>query len=128
MIRTALCGLIMLAAGLPYATGAGLAGTWEGSFTKGAAIINAGFDLDVIGDTITGAAFIQGWGYSTVSGGRLDGNQFYFMVDRQYTGNGPISKIEFSGMVRDKSMALAMIDGAKYETTLRRTESQDRAD
>jgi hypothetical protein len=123
-MKVGVFGLMVMAAGLPCAMAGELAGTWEGTFTKGTEAFYAGFDLDVAGDRITGAAFVQGWGYSKVSDGRLEGNRFRFTVDRKFTGDGPISKIEFNGAVMGKSMALAMIDGAKYETTLHRVESQ----
>jgi hypothetical protein len=123
-MKVGLFALAILSAGLPCAAVSELEGTWEGTFTRDMKAFYAGFDLDVAGDKITGAAFVQGWGYSRVSDGRVDGDRFRFTVDRKFTGDGPISKIEFSGAVTGKSMALAMIDGAKYETTLHRVESQ----
>jgi hypothetical protein len=117
------CWLIGLTAGLSCAMAGELAGTWEGKFIVGTKARYAGFDLNVAGDRVTGAAFIQPWGYSVVSDGRVEGDQFRFTVDK-YSQNRTVEKIEFSGAVTDKSMTLAMIDGRRHEMTLHRVESQ----
>jgi hypothetical protein len=122
-MKVGVFGLMVLAASTHCAM-AGVSGTWEGTFTKGTNAQYAGFDLDVTSDRITGAAYVEGWGYSEVSDGRVEGDRFRFTVNRKFTGDGPISKIEFSGAVTGKSMAIAWIDGTRYETTLHRAESQ----
>jgi hypothetical protein len=71
-MKVSLCVPFILAVGLPLAMAGELAGTWEGRFTRGTDSFYAGFDLDVTGDRITGAAFIEGWGYSNVSDGRVE--------------------------------------------------------
>ena len=123
-MKTGVLGLIILTACLQGAAAGELAGTWEGTITKGPDTFHAGFDLDVRGDRVTGAAFIQGWGYSRVFDGRVSQDQFEFTVYRQPIGDGPIAKVVFHGELRGTSMTLAMIDGARYETTLHRLESQ----
>ena len=123
-MKVAVFGLIVLAAGLPCALAGEVSGTWEGTFTKGTDTFYAGFDLDVAGNKITGAAFVQGWGYSRISDGRVEGDQFRFTVDRKCSGDGPVSKIEFNGVATSKAMALGMMDGVRCETTLHRVESQ----
>jgi hypothetical protein len=96
-MKAVFCGLMVLAAGLPCAMAADLAGPWEGKFFEGTETVYAGFDLDVTGDRITGAAFVEGWGYSRISEGYVDGDRFHFTVDRKFRGDGPVSKIEFKG-------------------------------
>lgn len=123
-MKAVLCALAIVGSGLGYARAGELAGAWEGKFPRGAETFYAGFDLDVSGDRITGAAFVQGWGYSTVSGGRVEGDRFRFTVDRKFTGTGPASKVEFEGALSGDSMTLAMNDGERYETTLHRAGSQ----
>jgi len=86
-----------------------VAGTWEGKFGQQ----YAGFDLDVIGDRISGDAYIEGWPFAGVSG-RVEGERFRFTA----------RKIEFEGMVTGDSMSLTMMDGAKQEATLERTKSR----
>jgi hypothetical protein len=115
--------LIALAAGLPSAMAGEVWGTWEGTFTKGTDAFYAGFDLDVAGGKITGAGYVQGWGYSEVTVGSVEGDRFHFTLDRKSLGDGPIS-IEFTGAATGKSMAIAWNDGAAYQTTLHRVESQ----
>jgi hypothetical protein len=116
--------LIVVAAAPRCTSAAELAGTWEGEFSRGKDKLHAGFDLDVTRDGIRGAAFIEGWGYSKVSRGRVDGDNVRFTVDRKFSGTGPITEADFDGSISGKSMTLAMIDGARYEITLHRTESQ----
>jgi hypothetical protein len=116
--------IIVLAAAPRCTIAAELAGTWEGEITRGTEKLYAGFDLNVTRDGITGTAFIEGWGYSEVSRGRVDGNRVRFTVDRKFSGTAPITEIEVDGSISGKSMTLAMFDGARYEITLRRTESQ----
>lgn len=123
-MHVGLCGLIVIAITSRCAVATELAGTWEGQFTRGQGAQYAGLDLDVKGDRITGAAFIEGWGYSPVSDGRVDGDHFRFTVERKFTENEPVSKVEFDGMVTGKLMTLAMVDGSRFETTLHRVESQ----
>jgi hypothetical protein len=122
-MRAIFCGLLVLAAGLPGANATELAGTWEGRFTQGTNNVYAGFDLDVTGDNLTGAAFVEGWGSSRVSEGHVDGDRFQFTVDRKFTGLGPVSKIAFKGTVSGKSIALAPVEGTTDQTTLHRVES-----
>lgn len=114
--------LIVFAAASPGVMAAELAGTWEGKLARGVKTFSAGFDLEVSGDRITGAAFVEGQGYAPISDGRLVGDRFRFTA--RSTGTGPASGLEFDGVVAGNAMTLAMVDGGRYEGTLRRTESQ----
>jgi len=110
--------------GLQCAIAGDVAGTWEGYFTRGADRFHAGSDLDVKNGRITGAAYVQGWGYSRVSDGQVEGDRFRFTVDRKFAGDGPISKIGFEGSIDGKTMTLVMSDRSRQETTLSRVGSQ----
>src|SRR5690242_13322946 len=112
-MRAGFLSLTVMAAALP-AISTELTGTWEGKFTQGTNSFNAGFDLDVAGDRITGMAFIEGWGVSRVSDGHVEGDRFRFTIDRR----------EFEGTVTGKTMALTVTSPTRYEATLRRVESE----
>src|SRR5262249_42251911 len=103
-MKLAVCGLTILVAAIPCALAAEVSGTWEGTLQHGSEKIHAGFDLETSGGKISGDAFIEGWGYSLVSDGRLDGEHVRFTVDRKFTGDGPITKIEFEGVLSAHSM------------------------
>ena len=95
------------------ASGAGLAGTWEGSLLDSAKSY-AGLDLDVRGDRVSGDAYISGWNFAQVAGGRVEGNRFRFSV------NG----VEFEGSMDGDTMSLQSTPGGSYVASLRRTQSE----
>jgi hypothetical protein len=103
-----------------------VAGTWEGTLLSSGETLNAGFDLDVSGDSITGAGFVEGWGYSTVTDGRVDGNQVWLAVNRRFSGDTPGIRLEFRGTVTEKSLVLRSADPSDRRLTLRLLESEVR--
>src|ERR1700733_4123655 len=107
---------IVLAIGLPHLDASDLEGTWEGNLAVGTEQVYAGFDLDVVGNRITGAAFIEGWSYSDVFDGVLDGDKFRFVVNRNTGRYQPTSKVELSGQVAGKLMTLSIIGQVPRET------------
>jgi hypothetical protein len=95
------------------AFGAGLAGTWEGSLSDPAKTY-AGFDIDVNGDRVSGDAYISGWSFARIAGGRVEGNRFWFSVN----------EVGFEGSIDGDAMSLQSTAGGLYAATLRRTQSQ----
>jgi hypothetical protein len=112
--------IIVLAIGLPHLDASDLEGTWEGNLAVGPEQVYAGFDLDVVGNRITGAAFIQGWSYSQIFDGILEGDKFRFIVNRNTGHDQPTSKVELRGQVAGKLMTLSIVGQSPRETTLRR--------
>ena len=98
---------------VPCASGAGLAGTWEGSML-GSGKTYAGFDIDVNGDRVSGEAYISGWGVVPIAEGRIEENRFRFWV------NG----FEFEGSIDADTMSLHSTGNGPYSATLRRTQSE----
>jgi hypothetical protein len=92
------------------ASGAGLAGTWEGSMQDST---YAGFDIDVNGDRVSGDAYISGWGFAHIAEARVDGNRVSFSV------NG----VGFEGSIDGDAMSLKSTGGGRYAVTLQRTQS-----
>jgi len=103
-----------------------IAGTWEGTLLSKGESLSAGFDLDVKGDGVTGAGFVGGWGYSTVSDGRVDGDHVWLAVIRRFGGDEPGVRLEFRGTLTEKSLILRSADPADYQLTLRLLESEVR--
>jgi hypothetical protein len=93
-----------------YASGAGLAGTWEGSLQDST---YAGFDIDVNGDHVSGDAYISGWGFAKIADARVDGNRVSFSV------NG----VKFEGSIDGDAMSLQSTGDRHYAATLQRTQS-----
>ena len=109
-MKIGICLLTILMA--PCAFALGLAGTWEGTFSDSAKSY-AGFDLDVTGDQVTGAAFLSGWGYGEIAGGRVAGNRFTFSVQG----------VAFEGLWDGDTISLRSLNG-QYAAALVRTRSQ----
>ena len=109
-MKNAVCLLTILLA--PCLFGAGLAGTWEGTFSD-AQKSYAGFDLDVSGNQVTGDAYLAGGGFAHVADGSVDGNRFSFTV----------SRTRFEGSVEGDAMLLTSNGGRSYTATLQRTVS-----
>lgn len=105
------CLLAILMVGCVSASG--LAGTWEGSLLD-SAHSHAGFDLDVNGDRVSGEAYISGWNFAQIAGGRVEGNRFSFSVDG----------VEFEGSIDGDAMSLRSTGGGRYAATLERTQSR----
>jgi hypothetical protein len=116
--------IVVLAIGLSHLDASDLEGTWEGNLAVGTEQVYAGFDLDIEGNRVTGVAVIQGWSYSRVFDGILEGDKFRFFVNRNTGHDQPTSKVELRGQVTDKSMTLSLVGLSPQETTLRRVESQ----
>jgi hypothetical protein len=116
--------LIGLTTILSYEAPTELAGTWERTLTIGTEAGYIGFDLDVARDNVSGEAVTQLWGYSAISDGHVEGDQFWFTVDHRFNDNRSVEKIKFTGAVAGKRMTLAMIDDSRHEATLHRVESQ----
>jgi hypothetical protein len=115
--------IVGLAIALPHLNAGDLEGTWEGTLAIGNEQVYAGFDLDLVGDQITGTAFIQGWNQTNING-TSEGDRFRFVVNRTAGYNQPTSKVELRGQVVGKLMTLSIVDEPSRETTLHRVESQ----
>lgn len=109
-MKNRICFLTILLASCAF--GAGLAGTWEGTFAD-AQKSYAGFDLDVSGNQVKGEAYLSGWGFSYVADGRVEGNRFSFTVNQ----------VAFEGTIEGDTMSLASSGRAAYAATLQRTVS-----
>jgi hypothetical protein len=106
MSRFLFLAILMVA----YASGAGLAGTWEGSLQDST---YAGFDIDVNGDRVSGDAYISEWGFAQIANGRLEGNRFRFSV----------KGVNFEGSIDGDAMSLQSTADRRYAATLQRTQS-----
>lgn len=93
--------------------GAGLAGTWEGSLLDSAKTY-AGFDIDVNAELVSGEAYISGWSFARIAGGRVEGNRFSFSVNH----------VTFEGSIDGDTMSLQSTAGGQYAATLQRTQSR----
>lgn len=100
------------------ALGAGLSGTWEGTFAD-ADKSYAGFDLSVSGNQVNGdaylalASFYSSNIYQRVSDGRVAGNRFSLTVNH----------MRFEGEIEGDTMSLAGAPGGAPAARLQRTVS-----